>query len=362
MENIQRQKSKFTVGLPPGSVIYTGEPTTGKARITRFVYDRDHYLEETVEEPSTIRRPGRHEGVTWINIDGVADTGLLAAIGEEFSIHPLVMEDIANVDQRPKVESYDGYLFITLKMLTAADSESLDIRSEQMSIVLGPDFVLSFQERIGDTFDAVRNRIRTGGGRVRSSGADYLAYALVDSIVDYYFVLLEAVGDTLESLEEMIYDESDQKTVREVHRLKREIIDLRRAVWPMREVVNLLERDESGRISKSTRPFLRDLYDHVIQVVDTVESFRDAATGLVDLHMSASSNRMNEVMKVLTIISTIFIPLTFIVGIYGMNFDPAAGPFSMPELSSPFGYAAVLGVMIIVAIGMIIFFRRKKWL
>ena len=354
-------RHRKSVGLPPGTVVYAGDAEKRDIQIHRIFYNSDMFEESRVERDELSSRNPKN-GTAWYDINGLWDTDLLKAVGEAFGLHSLVVEDIANLEQRPKVEVYDGYLFIMLRALEVVPGDDFDIEAEQICIVIGQDFVLTLQEHEGDAFDAVRTRLRKNSGRVRKLGADYLAYSLIDAIVDYYFVLLEKLGDEIDAIEEQIYQTPSEAVVRKLHRLKREIIDLRRVVWPMREVVNQLARDESALISDITKTFLRDLYDHIIQVVDTVEGFRDMATGLVDLSMSVASNRMNEVMKVLTIIATIFIPLTFIAGVYGMNFNTSSGPLSMPELNHPLGYAVVLGVMALVAIGMILFFKRKKWL
>ena len=353
--------SRNDIGLPPGSLVYPGVPDGRSATVTCFSYSTDSFSETPVDIDA-IKRPDDGEGVVWYSVIGLWNTELLAKIGEEFSIHPLVMEDIVNLDHRSKYEIYDGYVFVTVKALEVVVGDEFDVEAEQVSILFGRDFVLSFQERAGNAFESVSDRLRNGVGRVRKTGPDYLAYALIDSVVDYYFVLLELLGDEIEAVEERIYSIRSDQMMRQLHRIKREILDIRRVVWPMRDVANQLYRDESDLITNETRTYLRDLYDHTIQVIDTVESYRDMATSLVDLSMSVTSNRMNEVMKVLTIIATIFIPLTFVAGVYGMNFNPAAGKLSMPELNHPLGYVIVLGVMLIIAFGMVIFFKRKKWL
>lgn len=293
--------------------------------------------------------------VTWINIDGIHDVDIIERIGKNYGIHPLLLEDIVNTEQRPKIEDFEDYLFLILKMLSL-DEEDREIKIEQVSLVIGPNYVLSFQEREGDVFDPLRDRIRRAKGRIRKMGADYLAYALLDAIVDGYFLILERIGDKIEGLEEDLISHPDTKILQAIHYLKREMIFLRRSVWPLREVISGMSRKESTLIKESTEIFLRDVYDHTIQVIDTIETYRDMVSGMLDTYLSSISNRMNEVMKVLTIFAAIFIPLTFVAGIYGMNFA------FMPELGLKWGYFAALAVMASMAITMLIYFRRKKWL
>ncbi|MFB0509709.1 MAG: magnesium/cobalt transporter CorA, partial [bacterium] len=291
--------------------------------------------------------------VTWINIDGIHKVEVIEKIGNCFNLHPLILEDILNTGQRPKIEDFGEHIFLVLKMLYYLEKE---ITIEQVSLILGPNFVISFQEREGDVFNNIRERIRNNKGRIRKMGADYLAYSLLDAIVDGYFVILEKVGEEIEDIEEKLIKNPTPKTVQIIHNLKREMISLRKSVWPLREVVGVLERGESALIKKTTGIYLRDVYDHTIQVIDTIETYRDMISGMLDIYLSSISNRMNEVMKILTIIATIFIPLTFIAGIYGMNFR------FMPELGWRLGYPAVLFIMVIIGIVMLFYFRRKKWL
>jgi magnesium transporter len=296
------------------------------------------------------------ESVTWINVSGLHQVELLERLNDCFGLHPLVLEDILNTDQRPKMEDFGDYLYVVLRMLDLDKKNGNAVISEQISLILGKNFVLTFQEREGDLFDPLRERIRNGKGRLRKMGPDYLVHALLDAIVDQYFVVLETLGERIEFLEEELVTRPTPSTLQLLHRLKREMIFLRKSVWPLREVIGTLERGESSLIQASTNLYLRDIYDHTIQVIDNVETFRDMLSGMLDIYLSSISNRMNEIMKVLTIISTIFIPLTFIVGLYGMNFK------HMPELESPWGYPAVLLLMLGVTIFMLFYFRRKKWL
>jgi len=293
--------------------------------------------------------------ITWINIDGLQRIDVIERIGKQFGIHPLVLEDIANTGQRPKMEDYIDYLFVVLKMLQYSEEDN-EIKGEQVSLILGSNWVVSFQETEGDVFDPIRERIRTNKGRIRKMGPDYLVYVLMDAIVDNYFAVLERVGERIEEIEEEIVANPSPETLQTIHDLKRQMIMLRKSVWPLREVISRLERWESKLINESTDIFLRDLYDHTIQVIDAVETFRDMLSGMLDIYMSSVSNRMNEVMKVLTIIATIFLPLTLVAGIYGMNFR------IMPELEWDWGYPFALIVMLSVGIVMLLYFRRRKWL
>jgi magnesium transporter len=293
--------------------------------------------------------------ITWINIDGLQKISIIERIGNHFNLHPLVLEDIANTGQRPKMEDYTEYLFLVLKMLQYSEEDN-EIKGEQVSLILGSNWVVSFQETEGDVFDQIRERIRTDKGSIRKMDADYLAYVLMDAIVDNYFAVLEKVGEKIEEIEDETVTNPSPETLQTIHDLKRQMIMLRKSVWPLREVISRLERWESKLINESTDIFLRDLYDHTIQVIDAVETFRDMLSGMLDIYMSSVSNRMNEVMKVLTIIATIFLPLTLVAGIYGMNFR------IMPELQWEMGYPFALLIMLAVGITMLIYFRRRNWL
>lgn len=344
-------------GLPPGSLIHVGERKAEKTKITIIDYDEQSYQQKeagSVEECFVFKETAT---VTWINIDGVDDAGIIGRVGECYGIHPLILEDIMTTAQRPKMEDMGSYIYIVLRMLSSAKG-SAEVQSEQVSLIVGPNFVISFQESasLGDVFDPVRDRIRTGKGRMRKLGADYLAYALIDAIVDNYFVILEKLGERVEVLEEELVTAPDQKTLHEIHALKREMIYVRKSVWPLREVVSGLARAESPLVKETTGIFLRDVYDHTIQVIDNIETYRDMLSGMIDIYLSSVSNRMNQVMKVLTIIATIFIPLTFLAGVYGMNFK------HMPELEWRYGYFVIWGVMIAIGIVMLIMFKKKKWM
>jgi magnesium transporter len=354
MPRLIKKRSK-KAGLPPGTLVHIGEQKAEKTRITIIDYDEVGFQEKkikTVEECFSFKDKPT---VTWINVDAIHQVEVLELLGECFGLHPLVLEDILNTDQRPKLEDFGDYLFIVLKTFYYNDPSD-ELEPEQISLILGPSFVMSFQEREGDVFDPIRERIRNGKGRIRRMGADYLAYCLLDSIVDHYFVVLEQVGEEVEFLEEELVTNPTPETLQTIHNLKRDMIFLRKSVWPLREVVGALERGELSLIRESTGIYFRDVYDHTIQVVDTIETFRDMISGMLDIYLSSVSNRMNEVMKVLTIIATIFIPLTLITGIYGMNFH------YMPELGWRWGYPMVWLVMLVIGVVMLVYFRRKKWL
>ncbi len=347
-------------GTSPGTLVHIGSKRLEKARITVIDYDEKRHTKRAVKDVSDCFPYRDSKTTTWINVDGLHDTELIERLGAHFGIHSLVLEDIVNTGQRPKFEDFDDYIFIVLKMLYMREDGST-VKSEQVSIILGKNYVISFQEATGDIFDQVRGRIESGKGRIRKSGADYLAYALMDAVVDNYFIILENLGESIEGMEDGLVADPAPDILQRIHSMKREMIFLRKSVWPLREVVSGIERSESVLVSKKTRPFIRDLYDHTIQVIDTVETFRDMASGLLDLYLSSVSNRMNQVMKVLTIIATIFIPLSFFAGLYGMNFNTDY-PLNMPELNWEYGYPAILLFMTGVALLMLFYFRKKRWL
>ncbi|NLF32127.1 MAG: magnesium/cobalt transporter CorA [Planctomycetes bacterium] len=350
---IRNQSTKR--GLPPGTPVFIGERRAEPPRITLIDYDEAEVLERRVDGVEACL-PFRHTPTTtWINVDGLQDVEMVQALCEGFAVHPLVQEDILNTGQRPKCDEYDQYLYIVVKMLRW-DRTRGEVDAEQVSLILGRNVVLSFQERPGDVFDPVRQRLRSGKGRVRKHGADYLAYCLLDAVVDGYFEVLEHIGDTIENIEDELVNHSSPATLRTIHRLKRESLMLHRNVWPLREVVQGLDRSDSALVAKATHPYLRDVLDHAVKVVDTVATFRDMLTGMLDIYLSSLSNRTNDVMKVLTIIATIFIPLTFIAGVYGMNFH------HMPELQWRWAYPAVLALMAAIAAAMLVYFRRKRWI
>ncbi len=348
------RRKALKAGMAPGSLVYLGERKAEAVHIHLIEYSPETFDERDVTDPAECGPPRDREGVRWVNVDGLHEVSVVERLGQDYGLHPLVLEDLVNVDQRPKMEDYEDYIFFVLRMLTWNDARSR-LEEEQIGLVLGSSWVLSFQERPGDVLEPVRERLRGGKGRIRSRRADYLAYALIDSVVDHYFVVLERLGERIDDLEAELIDQPKPEVVRSIYRLKRELLHLRKSVWPLREVLSSLLRDENRLVGRETRIFLRDVYDHTIQVIDTVETYRDIAAGMLDTYLTSVNNRMSEVMKVLTIIATIFIPLTFIAGVYGMNFE------HMPELPQPWAYPAVLGVMAAVALCMLYYFRRKGW-
>ena len=341
--------------MMPGSLVHVGEERTEKPKITIIDYDKDNYQERVVNNIEECFPFKNYPTISWINIDGIHQVDIIEKLGKHFGLHPLVMEDIVHTSQRPKMEDYDDYMYIVLKMLWF-ENDDTDVKAEQISIVLGKNFVLSFQELEGDTFNSVRERIRSSKGRIRTMGADYLAYALIDSIVDNYFSIIERFGDIIEELENKLIVDPSPETLQSIHDMKKEMIYLRKSVWPLREVISGMERTESPLFQDTTFVFLKDVYDHTIQVAETIETYRDILSGILDVYLSSVSNKMNEVMKTLTIIATIFIPLTFVAGIYGMNFA------YMPELGWKWGYPAVWLINITICLSMYVYFRRKNWL
>ena len=350
---MSRKRNK--AGAPPGTLVYRGKETQPDrpVKITLFQYEEDHFSEEVypdVESLLSAIKPGLK---FWINIDGVHDTGLIEKLGHHFNIHPLTQEDLVNTDQRPKFDDYDHYCLAVLKMVRYQKT----LEQEQLSIILLKEGVISFQEiEGGDAFDPVRNSLKSGKGKIRKSGPDYLCYSLIDAVVDTYFNILEKMGDIISELEVSLMGRPGRNTLNELHRQKKEMILLRKSVWPLRELISSMERSESDLISVSTDIYLRDVYDHTIRVIDSLETNRDLLSGMMDIYLSSMSNRMNEVMKVLTIISTLFIPVTFIAGVYGMNFK------HMPELESRDGYFVTLGIMGIIILSLLFYFRYKKWI
>ena len=347
--------SKKVLGQIPGSIIYTGKKDTQKLFIESFDYNKEQC---TIKELSNIQESFEYkhtDSITWINLNGLNHVGEIEKLGEHYEIHPLVLEDIVNISQRPKIDEYDDYLFVVLKMLYYDENEKLV--SEQVSFILGKNYVLSFQESEGDVFDSVRDRIRNAKGRVRTMHADYLLYVLIDAIVDHYFSVIEVLSDKIEDFETAIFaGKVDKDISQKIQNLKREILRVRRAIFPLREVVSRIEKNENKLILKKTITYYRDIYDHLIQVTENIDIYREMIWSLMDMYMTTISNKMNEVMKVLTIMATIFIPLTFIAGIYGMNFE------YIPELQYKYSYFILWGVMIVIFIGMLFYFKRKKWL
>ncbi len=349
------KKRSPKAGLPPGTPVHIGEKKDQKTRVTLLEYDDQNLVQKDlpISEEGYLFKEA--PAVTWINVEGIQQVEILQKLGSCLRLHPLVLEDILNTDQRPKIEDYGEDLFIVLKMLSY-DERADEIKAEQISLILRPQVVLSFQEKEEDTFAPIKERLRNGRGRLRKMGADYLAYTLLDIIVDHYFGVLEKLGERIEVLEESLLTDPAAPTLKKIRELKREMLLLRKGVWPLREVISTLERGEFSLIQENTRIYLRDVYDHTIQIMDTVEILRDMLSGMLDIYLSSINNRMNAVMKVLTIIATIFMPLTFLAGVYGMNFK------HMPELDWRWGYPLAWLLMISITAIMLIFFRRKKWL
>jgi magnesium transporter len=343
------------IGLDPGSLIYVGDKEKQPIHITLIDYTKDYFKEETISRIEDLLSYKQSDSTSWINIDGVHEVEILEKIGKHFDIHPLTLEDILNTNQRPKSDEYSNYLYIVLRMFFF-DREDKSLKNEQVSLILTKNCLITFLEDAGDVFDPVRERLRKAATKMRELNTDYLAYALIDSIVDSYFHILEKIGEEVEVLEDALVLDPNKHDLQSIHLLRREMILLRRAIWPLREVISSMQRNENELIEERTRIYLRDVYDHTIQVIDTIESYRDMVVGMLDTYLSSTSNKLNEVMKVLTVISTLFIPLTFLAGVYGMNFK------SFPELGYdwmyPWGFWIITFLVVIV---MAVFFKRKKW-
>ena len=351
MKLVQKRSKK--TGLPPGTLVHIGERKSEHVTVTVFRYSTTSCKELHVEQVDQLSSPA-DESVIWINVGGVHKVEMVETLGKQFSLHPLLLEDVTNTDQRPKLDDSEAYIFLVMKMLSLTDRK--DIAVEQVSFVLGKNYVISFQENGTDVFQPVRERLRGGKGRLRPSGADYLLYALVDAIVDQYFAVLELSGEQIEAVQQAVVDDPKPETLNEIHALKRQLLFVRRAVWPLRDVMTNLSRSDCPFLQHPTKVFFRDVYDHVVQIVDTIEILREMVSASLDIYLSSVSYRLNAIMRVLTVITTIFMPLSFIASIYGMNFE------YMPELRSPWGYPLVLGVMAAVGVGMLVLFRNKRWL
>jgi magnesium transporter len=342
-------------GLSPGSLVYVGEQKTSPAKVSAISYDAGDVEEWAEISPEQAVALEKKDGVVWIDISGIHDVAVVEKIGNAYGLHALTLEDILNTGHRPKIDDYGDYLFFVLKMVyNDIDDGSLQI--EHICLVLGSGFIISFQEVAGDVFDPVRRRIRTGKGKIRKSGADYLAYALLDMIVDHYYVVLDEMGEEIEALQEMVLSKPDSSVLARIYDCKHRYLMVRKSIWPLREILSAVLRESFDLIHEDVRFYLRDVYDHVIQVADTIETYRDMLSGLLDIYMSSVSHKMNEVMKVLTVIATLFIPLTFFAGVYGMNFH------YMPELEWRFAYPAFWAAAILLFVVMLILFKRKKWL
>ncbi|MEN6312530.1 MAG: magnesium/cobalt transporter CorA [Acidobacteriota bacterium] len=349
------KKRSAKAGLSPGTPVYIGEKREGAPRLSVVCYDEDRFEKKTdisLDEGLSLRRPS---AVAWINVEGIHDPALVDEVGRRFHLHPLIIEDIVNTAERPKVEDYGDCVFFVLKLFEA-DGRGRGGKVQQVSLVLGPDYVLSFEEKESRIFRAVEDRVQKGQGRSRRMGADYLASGLLDAAVDSYFGVMEEVGEEIEAVEEQLVTDPRREVVSKIHALRREMISFRRSIWPLRELINCLERLETPLIKPATDVYLRDLYDHTIQIIDSVETYREVLSGMLETYLSSVSNRMNEIMKVLTIIATIFIPITFIVGVYGMNFK------FMPEIEWKYGYFIVWGIIIGAVLFMLRYFRKKGWI
>ena len=343
----------------PGTLTYIGPEIELKTRIERIQYNDKIFTENAVKSlGECLPSPGSDGQITWLDVDGIHETGLIEKLGSVYQLHPLLLEDVVNTEHKPKLEIYDtGHLFLTLKMLHIESESPLEISSEHVSFVLGNNYLISFQEELtGDIFTPVLDRLKASVGKTRKNGADYLLFALMDVVVDNYFIVLEKLGDQLDLVEDQVIRGVQHLSLADIYALKREITLVRRLIWPLRDIINQLIREDNPLVSRKTIPYYRDLYDHVMQVIDTIDSYRELLASLADVHLSTISNRMNSVMKTLTIFSAIFMPLTFIVGVYGMNFH------YLPELSYHNGYFYVWGLMSVVTVGMVFYFRWKKWL
>jgi len=339
------RKRRNAPGSPPGR--WATDPAAAESHLHAI-----RYSSAALEEIDTLPPP-TGDSTLWLNVDGLRDQALLSQIAASFGLHPLAMEDVVNLHQRPKAEDYQDHLFIVLRMPTRATGS---FASEQVALFLGNGSVITFQEAPGDVFEPVRTRLRNPQSPIRGRGADYLTYALIDAVIDSYFPVLEKLGERIEALEDAVVLRSEPGQIADIHAIKHELRTIRSAIWPMRDLLSTLLRDDGAWFSEQTRLYLRDCHDHAFQLIDMVETYRDITSGLVDIHLSSQSNRMNEVMQVLTLIATIFIPLTFIVGVYGMNF------VDMPELHWRWGYPTVMVVMVVIAIGLALWFRAKGWL
>jgi magnesium transporter len=352
----KKHKQKSKLGMAPGSLVFTGMQKMAQVDISVINYSESEYIESTPKNmEEVISKIKSFKGITWVNIDGLHDEKSIEEICTFLGVHKLSMEDILSVGQRPKLEDYSEYLQAVVKLLSIDPVEDT-IEYEQLSFILKGNTLITFQEKTGDVFDSVRNRIKEGKGNLRKKGADYLLYALLDLIVDHYFSILESFSEKLEDLETELLGNPDKNTLNKLHRLRRETLLLRRTIYPLREMVGRFEKLEEPIINSDIKVFIRDLYDHTVKVIENIEVLRDMTSGLLDLYMNTTSNKMNEIMKVLTIMSAIFIPITFIAGLYGMNFA------NIPELNYKYGYFITLGFMLIVIIGMLIFLKRKKWI
>ena len=343
----------------PGTLTYVGPDVELKTKIKRIVYNDTIFRNDPVKSlPECSPGPKTEKTVTWLDVDGIHETALIAKLGGLYHLHPLLLEDVVNTEHKPKLEIYDsGHMFLTMKMLHISNESPICVSPEHVSFVLGENYLLSFQEELSDDiFTPVLDRLQASVGKTRRNGPDYLLFALMDIVIDNYFIVLERLGDNLDAVEDQVIKGDEGLSLKELYSLKRELTLSRRMIWPIRDMINQLIREDNPLIQKESIPYFRDLYDHVMQVLDTIDSYRELVASLADVHLSTISNRMNSVMKTLTIFSAVFMPLTFIVGVYGMNFD------NMPELRLHNGYYYVWGLMIAVTTGLIFYFKSKKWM
>ena len=350
----RKKKASSKIGLPPGSIVYLGEKKVDKVTINVTEYDEagaETYEIKSAEEIDPFTDTPQ---ITWVSVCGLHETDFLKQVGEKFKIHSLVLEDILNIDTRPKIEITDDYLFIVMKLVLFNPDQKI-LETEQVSFILGKSFLFSFSERTDVIFNPIKDRISSQLGKIRKRGSDYLLYTLMDIVVDHYFLALEKVDERIEILDDEVINNPDRSQIESIYNLRNLLLTIRKSIWPLREIINQLIKDDGDLLDESIEPYLRDIYDHTIHITETIEQQREVTNGLMEIYLSMMSNKMNEVMKVLTVIATIFIPLTFIVGIYGMNFP------NMPEMNWPWAYFAVWGVMIAVVVGMVIYFRKKNW-
>ncbi len=353
MQKLVKSRSR-TIGLPPGTLVHIGEKKRETTLITLIDYDEENFEQKSIDSRGLENLQNREAGIRWLNVEGLSDVNVLETVGRIFNLHPLILEDILNTDQRPRIDVNDDYIFICAKMLFYHKGAG-EFEIDQVSFILGRNYVISISEKDTDVFEPVVKRLQQGMSRFRKLGADYLVYSLLDVIVDNYFAVLEVFGDQVETVEDEMVVRTSRQTLGTIHKLKRQILFLHKSVWPMREVLSFLERGESLLVQESTEIYIRDLYDHIVQVMDTTETLRDILSSMLDVYLSSSSNRMNEIMKVLTIISTVFMPLSFIVGVYGMNLK------NMPELNWPWMYPVLWMIMLGISLFMLMYFKRKKW-
>ena len=346
-------------GTPPGTLVRHEHETHIPLRISLIDYDDASFEEREDVSAADCKLYLTRPTVTWIHAHGNMDLEALRQLADMFELHQLAVEDVLNIGQRPKIEAYDDQFFVIMSLPVTIGDE---IHIEQISLFMGENYIVSFHAGLKDPFAPIRERLRKHTGKIRGRGADYLLYALLDVIIDQGFPVLEDYGEEVEELENELLASPGKDTLRHLHKIKRELLLMRRMLWPHREIVSLLSREENDLVKDGTRVFMRDCYDHTIQIMDFLETYRDMTASMLDVYLSSVSNRLNETMRVLTIIATLFIPPTFIVGVYGMNFDRAASPWNMPELGWRYGYPFVWGIIIAITVGMIIFFYRKKWL